>query len=85
MRAQVIIVGVGKASYPMTVAAMEALGHHVSQGLVITKYGHVPAATPAIAALPGWRRTKFFEAAHPVPDQAGVDASIALRRYALRC
>jgi hydroxypyruvate reductase len=42
-------------------------------GLVITRYGHVP---PAHAARPG--RIEVVEAAHPVPDAAGLAATARL-------
>ena len=56
---RVLLVAAGKAAYEMALAAMDALGGVVSDGVVITKYGH------ARGKIPGLR---IFEAGHPVPD-----------------
>src|SRR5438046_4130179 len=42
----------------------ESLGSYITGGLVVTKYGH---------ALP-LQRVRLVEAAHPIPDSAGVRA-----------
>ena len=44
-------------------------GHAIS-GAVVTRYGHVPPRPPGLA-----HRIDILEAAHPVPDQASVDAA----------
>jgi glycerate 2-kinase len=59
-----IVLGAGKASAAMA-AAVEAHWPGPLEGLVVVPYGHtVPTRSIAIA-----------EAAHPVPDAAGTDAS----------
>ncbi len=66
-----VVVGAGKAGGAMA-AAVEALwpaGAPLS-GLVVTRYGHVP---PGHHAHP--RRIEVVEAAHPVPDAAGLQAA----------
>jgi glycerate 2-kinase len=65
------VVGAGKASGAMA-AALDALWprHAPLSGLVITRYHHVP---PAYRAAPG--RIEVVEAAHPVPDGAGLAAT----------
>lgn len=63
-RGRTLVVGAGKASAAMA----HALEEHWSaplEGLVVTRYGH------AIAC----RRIEVLQAAHPVPDAAGVDAA----------
>ncbi len=65
---QVWLVGAGKAGYPMAQAAVEALGDHLTGGLVIVKDGYAPAG----AALP---RIEIVEAAHPLPDERGAAAT----------
>ncbi len=64
-----IVVGAGKASAAMA----QALEKHWSapvKGLVITRYGY---AVPC-------ERIEIVEAAHPVPDEAGLKATERLRK-----
>jgi hydroxypyruvate reductase len=61
---RLIVIGAGKASAKMAQVVEEILGSHISGGLIVTKYGH---------ALP-LRRMKLVEAAHPIPDSAGIRA-----------
>jgi hydroxypyruvate reductase len=70
-RGRTMVVGAGKAGGAMA-AAFDALwpADAPVSGLVITRYGHVP---PAYQARPG--RIEVVEAAHPVPDAAGLDAT----------
>ncbi len=63
---RLIVIGAGKASARMAEAVEAAWGP--CEGLVITRYGY---ARPC----PG---IKIVEAAHPVPDQAGVDATVQM-------
>ena len=62
-----IVVGAGKGSAQMA-AAFEALWPEAVDGVVVTRYGH---SAPC-------RRIRVLEAAHPVPDGAGLEASEAL-------
>ena len=64
IRGRLIVIGAGKASAKMAQVTEEILGSHISSGLIVTKYGH---------ALP-LQRIRFVEAAHPIPDAAGVRA-----------
>jgi glycerate-2-kinase len=59
-----IIIGAGKGSARMA-AAFEAAWRHPCEGLIVTRYGH-GAKTKYI---------EIVEAAHPVPDQAGLNAA----------
>ncbi|WP_298231236.1 glycerate kinase [uncultured Azohydromonas sp.] len=70
-RGRTLVLGAGKAGGAMA-AAVDALwpADAPLSGLVITRYGHVP---PAYAARPG--RIEVVEAAHPVPDDAGLQAT----------
>jgi len=70
-RGRVFLLGVGKAAYPMTRAAWEALADRVAQGLVVTKDGY---------AGPAWERVTVIEAGHPVPDARSVAAAHAAQR-----
>ncbi|MCU0902392.1 MAG: glycerate kinase [Tabrizicola sp.] len=62
-KGRLLVIGAGKASARMAEAVEAAWGP--CQGLVITRYGY---ARPC-------RGIEIVEAAHPVPDQAGVDAT----------
>lgn len=64
---RIIAVGVGKAAVTMALGAEQALGERIDAGLVITKDGHASGPLPRIITV--------REAAHPVPDQRGVDAT----------
>jgi len=66
-----LVLGAGKAGGAMA-QAVDALwpASALLTGLVITRYDHVP---PAYRAKPG--RIEVVEAAHPVPDAAGIAAT----------
>ncbi|NBX56280.1 MAG: efflux RND transporter periplasmic adaptor subunit, partial [Betaproteobacteria bacterium] len=66
-----VVVGAGKAAGAMA-HALEALwpAQAPLSGVVVTRYHHTP---PRPAGLT--QRIEILEAAHPVPDQAGVDAA----------
>ncbi len=66
-----IVIGAGKAGGAMA-QAVEALWPQDApmQGLVVTRYHHIP---PRPAGLTG--RIEIIEAAHPVPDAAGLQAA----------
>ena len=61
---RLIVIGAGKPSAKMAQVVEETLGSHITDGLIVTKYGH---------ALP-LRRMKLVEAGHPIPDTAGIRA-----------
>lgn len=63
-RGRTIVIGAGKASAAMARALEDAWSGPI-EGLVVTRYGYaVPCA-----------RIEVVEAAHPVPDAAGLDAA----------
>ena len=66
-----VVVGAGKAAGAMA-HALERLwpADAPLSGVVVTRYHHTP---PRPAGLT--QRIEILEAAHPVPDQAGVDAA----------
>jgi len=70
-RGRTLVLGAGKAGGAMA-AALDALWPRDAalSGLVVTRYGHVPAA---LREQPG--RIEVVEAAHPVPDAAGQRAA----------
>ena len=64
--AKVTVVGAGKAAASMARALEIAMPASIQfDGLVVTRYGH---------GMPT-QRIKVIEAAHPVPDAAGLDAA----------
>jgi hydroxypyruvate reductase len=68
---QVMVVGAGKASAPMAAALEEVLEGRVAlEGSVTVRYGHA-GSVPT-------RKVAIREAGHPVPDQAGVEATSAI-------
>ena len=70
-RGRTLAIGAGKAGGSMA-AAVDALwpADAPISGLVVTRYDHLP---PAYKAQPG--RIEVVEAAHPVPDAAGLAAA----------
>jgi len=74
---RILVLGCGKAAGRMARAVEEILGAHFSapgelSGLVCVKYGH----TESLACI------EQLEAAHPVPDEAGVLAAQRIARLA---
>lgn len=67
---RIFIVGAGKAGAPMAGAVEEILGDRISDGLVAVKYGHLSPVS----------RVRVIEAAHPVPDEAGLMAASELMK-----
>ncbi|MBU6438758.1 MAG: glycerate kinase [Betaproteobacteria bacterium] len=63
-RGRVVVIGAGKASAAMA-QAVEAHWQGPLEGLVVTRYGY---AAPC-------RHIEIVEAAHPVPDEAGLRAA----------
>ena len=68
-RGRVMVVGVGKAALAMVEGARQALGPLVSESFVLTKDGHAELRPEGVTVR---------EAAHPIPDQRGVDATTEL-------
>lgn len=72
---RIYLIAMGKAAVPMALAAVERLGDRLSGGVVVTKTGHV-----AGARLPA--QLQVFEAGHPVPDETGLRAALAIEALA---
>lgn len=70
--ANIFVVGAGKACAPMARAIENFLGERITGSCVIVKDGHT---------LP-LQRIQLREAAHPVPDQRGVDAAAEIAAIA---
>jgi len=63
-RGRLVVIGAGKASAAMAQAVEDHWNGHLS-GLVVTRHGY---GAPC-------RRIKIVEAAHPVPDESGLQAA----------
>ena len=62
---RIIVTGFGKATAPMAKALEDILGDRITQGWITVKYGHgVPL-----------KKVRIMEAGHPVPDEAGLQAT----------
>ncbi len=70
-KGRTLVLGAGKAGASM-VHALEALWPQDAplSGLVVTRYGHLPERPAGVPA-----RIELVEAAHPVPDAAGLQAA----------
>lgn len=64
-KGRVIVLGAGKGAAPMAMALENMLGERIDDSLVVVKYDH---------GLP-LEHIKLAEAAHPVPDEAGANAT----------
>lgn len=70
-KGRTVVIGAGKGAAQLAAAfedLWDAAGHGRLSGVVVTRYGY---AAPC-------RYVDVVEAAHPVPDVAGLDASAAL-------
>ncbi len=62
---RIIVIGAGKGTASMARAVEDILGDRIEQGIIVVKYGHtVPL-----------RKIVQREAAHPLPDEAGLHAT----------
>jgi hydroxypyruvate reductase len=71
VRGRLVVIGAGKASAAMAQAVERAWRGGPLTGLVVTRYGY---AVPT-------ERIEIVEAAHPVPDAAGLAAAERLLRF----
>jgi glycerate 2-kinase len=69
---RVMVLGVGKASARMALAMESILGDDLSEGLIITKYGHSLDL----------EKIRVLEAGHPVPDGNSLEGARMLVRLA---
>lgn len=70
-RGRTLVLGAGKAAGAMAHALEHCWPADASlEGMVVTRYHHTPPRPPGLK-----QRIEICEAAHPVPDQAGMDAA----------
>jgi hydroxypyruvate reductase len=72
---RLLIVGAGKGTAPMARALEDIFGDHLTEGWIIVKYGH---------GMP-LEKTQVFEAGHPIPDEAGLEATELLLEILHAC
>jgi hydroxypyruvate reductase len=68
---RIFVIGGGKAAAPMAVTTAEILGDRLTQGVVVTKYGH----TISKSQIPN---LQILEAGHPTPDENSVRGAQAV-------
>jgi glycerate 2-kinase len=61
----IYVIGAGKACAPMASALENILGDRIDTGLISVKYQHIEALS----------KIKIREAAHPIPDESGLDGA----------
>lgn len=65
---RILLIGAGKGTAPMAKALEEILGDRLTSGWIIVKYGYgMPLG-----------KTHTVEAGHPIPDEAGLEATESL-------
>ncbi len=72
---RILIFGAGKGTAPMAKALEDILGDRAAGGWITVKYGH---------GLP-LQKTRVMEAAHPVPDDAGLNSADLMLRQLEMC
>ncbi len=72
---RVVVIGAGKAGFPMAKAVEKLLGKRVSDGLVIVKDGHGGKL----------KRIKVVEGTHPLPSKQNFKACQELLQLAQNC
>ena len=70
---RICLAAIGKAAWQMSAAAAEFLGDRLTEGICITKYGHVMGTIPKVTC---------YEAGHPVTDENSIQATSAAIRLA---
>ena len=63
---RVFLIAAGKAAVPMAHAIEEITGERLNGGLAITKHGHASRRL---------KKCRIIQAGHPIPDEAGAEAS----------
>lgn len=80
---KLIIIGFGKAAWQMARAAEQMIDPSlISDGIIITKYGHTEkqGSGDRNQGTGGLKKIRVFEAAHPVPDENGLKATEELKK-----
>jgi glycerate 2-kinase len=70
---RVVIIGIGKAAFPMAAAMEEILDDWLETGIILTKDGYTASASRMGQGR--LQRTRIFVSGHPLPDARGVTAA----------
>lgn len=70
---RILVLGAGKASSQMARAVERRLGNRINGGAVVTQYGYAEKC----------KHIDILEAAHPVPDISGLEASLKIEKLAV--
>lgn len=71
----IYVTGGGKGAAPMALALENLLGDRIREGLIVVKYGHELELD----------KINILQAAHPVPDEAGMEAARLCLGLASQC
>ncbi len=66
---RIILIGIGKAAYPMSMAAADLLGDELTRGIILTKPGADLLPDKYAGVI------KHLHGGHPVPNQNSITAS----------
>lgn len=73
--ARVLVLGVGKASFPIAEALEDILGPYLTGGLLVLKKGDARTL----------RHIRIIEGAHPIPDETSIRAGEEMLAFAEAC
>lgn len=66
---RIILIGIGKAGYPMSMAVADLLGDELTRGIILTKPGADQLPEKYAGVI------KHFHGGHPVPNQNSITAA----------
>jgi len=69
---RIVVIGAGKATAKMALAAEAVLGERITEGAISVKYGHTETL----------RRIETIEAGHPIPDEQSIRAAARIESLA---
>jgi hydroxypyruvate reductase len=72
---RIFVLAAGKAAVPMSNAIADRLGERLTEGIIVTKYGHGAGSTHE-------NLFHLIEAGHPVPDEHSVRGARAIANLA---
>ncbi len=76
-KGKTLVLGAGKAAAAMALSVEQMWPRdNPMSGLVVTRYGHTPKSN----VIGSSSRIRIVEAAHPVPDEVGLDATLEMLR-----
>jgi len=70
---RILLIGSGKAGYPMAISVAQILGDYLTEGIIIIKDGHRINENNLSYELP--RSINVIEASHPISDKRGLQGT----------